>query len=285
MPGGGDDAFVFTLRHDTWSLTAELTDPYGVPDEDGGEFGKAVALSAAGSMALVAGTAGNSGTSAIYVFMLQHGSWSRTAELTAPGAGPDSGFGSSLALSASGSTALVGAPMVHSQTGAVYVFTLRSATWSRTAELTASHGTQYDNFGQSVALSGAGRTALVSAPSYVLATGAAFVFTLRSGSWSQDTELTASDAAPGDELGSALALSANGGTALAGSIYHDSSTGSAYVFTEYRGAWSRTAELTAARGARGSEFGSALALSATGSTALIAAPARNAGVVYVFTKR
>jgi len=273
---GSGDAFVFALRHGTWSQTAELT--------AGGHLGVPVALSATGSTALIAGALGNSDTPAIYVFTLSHGRWSQTAELTAASAGSDSDFGYSLAVSANGSTVLVGAPWAQSQTGAAYVFTLRHGSWSQTAELHALHAEQYESFGQSVALSGPGSMALVAAPTYVLGTGAAFVFTLRGSSWSRATELTASDAAPRDELGSAVALSANGSTALAGAIFHDTDTGSAYVFTEDRGTWSQTAELAAAHGAHGIEFGTSLALSATGGTALIAAPVQNAGVVYVFTR-
>ena len=54
--------------------------------------------------------------------------YSQQAELTASGAAPDDGFGDSVALSASGSTALAGAPARNPGTGAAYVFTLRHGT-------------------------------------------------------------------------------------------------------------------------------------------------------------
>jgi hypothetical protein len=90
--------------------------------------------------------------------------------------------------------------------------------------------------GSSVALSALGTTALVGAPVRNTGTGAAYVFTLRRGTWSQTAELTASDAAPGDEFGYSLALSALGTTALVGAPVRNTSTGAAYVFTESRGA-------------------------------------------------
>lgn len=145
-------------------------------------------------------------------------------------------FGQSVALSASGRTALVGAPVRNTGTGAAYVFTLRHGIWSRTAVLTASGGAQFDEFGSSVALSASGRTALVGAPGRNKDTGAAYVFTLRRGTWSRTAELTASDAAPGDEFGYSLALSALGTTALAGAPFRNTSTGAVYVFTKGRGA-------------------------------------------------
>ena len=101
---------------------------------------------------------------------------------------------------------------------------------------TAPHGAPGDDFGQSVALSARGGTALAGLYGRNPFTGAAYVFTLRRGAWSRTAELTASDAAPGDEFGYSLALSALGGTALAGAPFRHTSTGAAYVFTPGRGA-------------------------------------------------
>ena len=70
--------------------------------------------------------------------------------------------------------------------------------YTQTGELTASDGAPGYEFGYSVALSALGTTALVGAWGNNSNTGAAYVFTLRGGTWSQTGELTASDAAPGD---------------------------------------------------------------------------------------
>ena len=121
--------------------------------------------------------------------------YSQQAKLTASGAMPRGEFGLSVALSALGTTALVGAPVRNTGTGAAYVFTLRRGTWSQTAVLTASHGAPFDDFGRSVALSARGSTALVGAPGRNKDTGAAYVFTLRRGTWSQTAVLTASHGA------------------------------------------------------------------------------------------
>jgi hypothetical protein len=281
-PGGTGAVYVFTLRHGTWSRTAKLTASHGVP---GGNFGQTVALSATGSTALVGAPFGIADAGIVYVFTLRRGTWSQTAELTGSDAAPGSEFGYSLALSATGTTTLAGAPLSHSQAGSVYVFTLRHGTWSQTAELTASHGPQFDDFGQSVALSGPGGTAVAGAHN-TIDIGAAYVFTLRRATWSQTAELTASDAAPGNAFGYSLALSATGGTVLAGAPYRSKDTGAVYVFTLRRGAWSQTAELTASDAAPGSQFGYSLALSATGGTALAGAPYRatGTGAAYVFTE-
>ena len=107
-----------------------------------------------------------------------------------------------------------------------------SAGYAQQAVLTASGG----QFGQSVALSALGSTALAGLYGRSPFTGAAYAFTFRRGTWSRTAELTASDAAPGDEFGYSVALSALGSTALAGAPFRNTSTGAVYVFTKGRGA-------------------------------------------------
>lgn len=108
------------------------------------------------------------------------GGYSRQAELTGP-ATMKGGFGSSVALSAGGRTALVGTSSLNGVAGAVYVFTRRGGTWSQTGELTASGPASGNQFGTSVALSAGGSTALVGAIGYNSYAGAGYVFTPGSG--------------------------------------------------------------------------------------------------------
>ena len=282
-PGRNKDtgaAYVFKLRRGTWSQTADLTASHGARLD---EFGFSVALSATGTTALAGAIGRHSEAGAAYVFTLRRGTWSPTAQLTASDAAPGDGFGQSVALSALGSTALAGAPLRHSDTGAAYVFTFRHGTWSQTAELTGATG---DGFGFSVGLSARGSTALAGAPFHQTGTGAAYVFTLRRGTWSRTAVLAASHGAPGDGFGQSVALSALGSTALAGAFGRNPYTGAAYVFTLRRGTWSPTAQLTASDAAPGDEFGYSVALSARGTTALAGAPFRNTstGAAYVFTE-
>ena len=245
--------------------------------------------------------------------------YSQQPELAASDAASGDEFGWSVALSAQGTTALIGAPFRDTGAGAAYVFTLRRNAWSQAAELTTAGASDTpmirpgmgrnsyigakvirsadvccgspppsgDQFGWSVALSAQGRTALVGAPNGDTGTGAAYVFTLRWGAWSQAGDLTASDAASGDQFGWSVALSAQGSMALAGARGHNSGTGAAYVFTLRWGAWSQAGDLTASDAASGDQFGSSVALSNPGTTALIGAPSRDTGTgaAYVFTLR
>jgi hypothetical protein len=242
-----------------------------------------VALSADGNTALVGSQGNNQYTGAAYVFVRGGDSWSQQQELTASGGATNDYFGYSVALSADGSTALVGAYGVQGFTGAAYVFG-RGSSWSQQQKLTASDGAIHDDFGYSVALSGDGSTALVGTPLKNGSTGTAYMFVRPGGSWDQQQELTANDGVANDYLGYSVALSGDGNTALVGAPLRNGNTGAAYVFALNGGSWDQQQELTANDGAVADSLGYSVALSSDGNTALIGAfGANNAtGAAYVF---
>jgi hypothetical protein len=200
------------------------------------------------------------------------------AKLTAPGGVTGSDFGNSVAIS--GSTAVVGAPIENSATGAAYVFVHSGSTWLQQAKLTASDGVAGDRLGSSVAISGS--TVVLGAYFKNSGTGAAYVFTRSGSTWSQRTELTASDGVSGDDFGYSVALS--GTTTVIGAFAHNSDAGAAYVFTGSGSSWTQKAKLTASNGGENDEFGFSVAIS--GSTAVVGAPNTNSltGETYVFTR-
>jgi hypothetical protein len=76
------------------------------------------------------------------------------------------------------------------------------------AKLTASDATENDNFGSSVAISG--DTVVVGAYKDNHAgtgSGSAYIFTLSGGVWTQQSKLTASDAAANEHFGVSVAIS------------------------------------------------------------------------------
>ena len=272
---------------------AELT---GLGAGGGDEFGYSVAIS--GDTALV-GARGHTvdafeNAGAVYVYTRLGTTWSQQAELDTPDAAPFDNFGYSVALS--GDTALIGAcgQTVDAQAdaGTAYVFTRSGTTWSQQAELNAADAAADDEFGMSVALSG--DTALIGAPEKTVAgktlAGAAYVFSRSGASWSQQTELTAADAAGSATFGRSVALS--GDTALIGApqmvVDTKSFAGAAYVFDGSGASWSPQPELTASDAADNDGFGYSLALS--GDTALIGAPGKavsgnhSAGAAYLFAR-
>ncbi len=225
------------------------------------------------------------------------------AKLT--GAGEERGegrFAASVALSADGDTALVGAPGDDNGAGAAWLFTRSGSTWTQQGpKLTGGEtgGGAADceieepgeeepgecGFGKSVALSGDGGTALVGAPGASGNLGAVWVFTRSESGWTQQgPALMGGDEQLKGHFGRSLALSGDGNTALIGAPGDAGYAGAAWVFTRSGTTWSEQLKLTSAEsGAIG--FGRSVALSGDGATALIGAPgaAARAGAAWVFT--
>ena len=262
-------AYVFVRSGTAWSQQAKLT---AATVASNGGFGDAVALS--GSTVAVGAEGTNQAPGDVFVFVRSGTSWSQETELTALDGTSGDHFGIGVAIS--GTTMVTGADGKNSDTGVAYAFPLPAPQ----AELTAPGGAAGDQFGYSVAI--AGSTAVVGAPSGNSGTGAAYVF-LRSGTtWSQQTELTASGGAAGDQFGSSVAIT--GSTAVVGAPSGNSGTGAAYVFLRSGTAWSQQAELTASDGRFGDQFGHSVAIS--GFTAFVGAPAANSndGEAYPFVR-
>jgi len=212
--------------------------------------------------------------------------WSQQQELTASDGGTYDDFGYSVAVS--GGTAVISATQKtvgsNSDQGSVYVFVLSGTTWTQQAELTASDGVANDHFGTAVSISG--DTVLIGATVRNTLTGVAYVFVRSGTTWSQQAELTASDAATLNDFGAAVSVS--GDTAVIGAPERNSSTGAAYIFVRSGTAWSQQAELTASDGAAANSFGGAV--SVDGQTAVIGASGHevgsntNQGAAYVFVQ-
>ena len=80
------------------------------------------------------------------------------SKLTPTSPSGNGGFGWSVALSADGKTALVGAPHENEDAGAAWIFTRTGSSWTEQAKLTPSDETGAGLFGSSVALSSDGRS-------------------------------------------------------------------------------------------------------------------------------
>jgi hypothetical protein len=110
---GGGAAYLYVASDGTWpsAPTATFAGPSGAP----GEYGTSVALSANGQVALVGAPGSGPGASddgAAYLYVELGGSWPSTPTVTFPGpVGAGTRLGSSVALSANGQVAMVGAPV------------------------------------------------------------------------------------------------------------------------------------------------------------------------------
>ena len=247
-----------------------------------GGFGASVAVSSDGNTALI----GDDG-SAAQIFTRSGSTWTQQAELTGAGDSANGEFGDSVALSANGETALVGDPADNGHVGAAWVFTRSDSTWTQQAELTGAGETGEGEFGNSVALSADGSTALIGGWSNYDEAGAAWVFTRSGSSWSQQgAKIFANDESEYERsfFGASVALSANGNTALIGGWGDSDDQGAAWVFTRSGSTWTQQGNKLMVGGNKG-WFGYSVALSEDGNTALIGAPqATEYGAAWVFTR-
>jgi hypothetical protein len=147
--------------------------------------GFSVALSAEGNTAIVGGPTDkciSSGcTGAAWVYTRSGGVWTQQgSKLVAADTVGSAGQGGSVALSADGNTAIVGANTGNPQTGAAWVFTRCRGVWTQQgSKLVGTGAVGLAEQGVSVALSADGNTAIVGGPTDGVPhslTGAAWVF-------------------------------------------------------------------------------------------------------------
>ncbi len=252
---------------------------------------------------------------AVYVFTRSSGAWRQQAYVKASNGGINDWFGYSVALSADGNTLAVGAIGESSnatgidgdelnnaavRAGAAYVFTRTGSTWRQRAYLKASNTVQEALFGVSVTISADGNTLAVGANDNSSATGidgdqmstaaagsgAAYVFTRRGITWSQQAYVKASNTDALDRFGRSLGLSADGNTLAVGAetersgatgINGDQSSdaaiqaGAVYVFTRSGTSWSQQAYIKASNAQADDFFGSSLSVSSDGNTLAVSA--------------
>jgi hypothetical protein len=188
-------------------------------------------------------------------------------------------FGYTVAIS--GNTAVVGAPYKNTGRGEAYVFVNNGTGWVQQGPpLLASDGVTSDFFASSVAVSGT--TILLGTPNRSSNRGVVYVFGLVGGTWTQLAELTASNAAAGDDFGNSVALS--GTTAVIGAFHKASTAGAAYVFTGSGSVWQQTQQLTTPADATpNGAFGASVAIDPGATTIVVGGTfVSGAGAAYVF---
>ena len=234
-----------------------------------------------------------------------------TIYVKASNSGANDLFGQSVALSSDGNTLAVGAygegsaatgingnqaDNSASFSGAVYVFTHTTGTWSQQAYIKASNSEANDWFGYSVALSSDGNTLAVGAfeedsaatgingnqvDNSATDSGAVYVFTRTAGIWNQQAYVKASNTDANDGFGLFISLSSDGNTLAVPSYMEGSAAtgingnqadntapvaGAVYVFTRTAGTWAQQAYVKASNTDANDRFGQSVALSSDGNT-------------------
>jgi hypothetical protein len=263
------------------------------------EQGSSVAISSNGDTALVGAPADNGFKGAAWVYVRSGTAWTQQAKLEGKVASTLAHQGASVALSADGNTALIGAPedtgKAEEYYGAAYVFTREGTTWSEQKKLVATTGaTTKGAQGSSVSLSANGNTALVGAMDneYPTAPGAAFVFARSGSTWTQqDGALIGVHRGGLVQEGTSVALSADGRTAVIGGPREEGPSatpeeGGAWVFTESGSGWKEQTQLPTGTGAGiQTGAGQSVAVSGDGSTVLVGGPGYDEalGTAWVYT--
>jgi len=221
--------------------------------------------------------------------------------LPAEGMSSEAMLGFSVALSADGKTAIVGAPNNGgSGVGAAWVFTRVGDEWQQQAVLTGEEpgGTglpcgeekglegEVCGFGRSVSLSADGNVALVGSPRNKEHLGAAWVFTRAGSTWTRDQRLTGSGELGSAHFGRSVALSGDGTTAIVGGASDASGHGAAWVFASSGDEFTQQKKITAPPGSGEAFFGASVALSRNGNVAIVGGPGRNSstGAAWVFNR-
>jgi hypothetical protein len=283
--------WVFTHSSTGWSQQAGPLAPNDASPSDGVlDFGAAVSLSSNGDTLLITGPADSNYTGAAWIFTRSSGVWSQHGgKLALSGDVGPLGYsqqGGWAALSANGDTAMVGQYGDNSFSGAVWAFVRSGATWKQQGNPLTISETDTD-FGASVALSADGNTALLGATNDDSGVGAAYVFTRSAGAWTQQSKLIGTGAVGVAWQGYAVALSADGATALVAGPWDNNQTGALWVFTRSGDAWTQQGnKLVASNTSTPAQMGDSVALSANGRIALAGGwlNAEEAGGGWVFAR-
>lgn len=279
-------AYVFIKSGTAWIQQAKLVASDG---ESGDHFGRSVAIE--GDLAVVGSWQDDNergaAAGAAYIYKLNTGNWQQHTKLIAVDGQQGDRFGSAVTLG--GGRVLVGAANGgFFGEGAAYVFSAAGSVWNQDAKLSAAVAGLSDGFGTTLAIDGA--TAVIGAPLHDNASsideGAAYIFEEENGQWIERATLTASTGASGFEFGSSVDIV--GGEVVVGARGADNQQGALFISAKTATGWTERTILTAADGAPGDAFGSAMAF--TGIDIIVGAPEQanvngdDAGAVYLFNR-
>ena len=270
---GAGAAWIFTRGNGVWSQQGNKL--VGTGAVGAAHQGFSVAISADGNTAIVGGNTDDSRAGSAWVFARSGSVWSQQGpKLVGTGAIGGAQQGTSVAISADGSTAIVGGEGDNEYAGAAWVFTRTGGVWSQQGSKLTATDAAVSYQGHSVAISADGNTAIVGASGADDNAGAAWIFTRIGWMWSQQGDkLIGTGNAGRASQGTSVALSGDGNTALIGGPNDNSGGGAAWVFTRSNGVWAQQGDKLVGRNAAGAlQQGFSVAISADGETAIIGGP-------------
>lgn len=280
---------VYRFENDTWTLSSELS-PANSHNQD--QFGHVARISDQLAQYILISNPkdemANGDLGSVHMFTY-FGGYIETSQVNANEWTQDDYFGTSVSIS--GNRALVGAPGDNEfgfDSGSAYIYEWLEGQWQLMAKLQSDDLHPRQEFGHSVSLSG--DRALVGAPQDSqdeTFSGAAYIFDLIDGDWTQSQKLKASHPRFRANFGDSVSL--DGNRALIGA-YRDGEAGqyagAAYVFELNQGHWVETEKLLAATTTIGDFFGVSVSLDndkAVIGSSSDSTQGNDSGSVYVFT--
>jgi hypothetical protein len=273
------EVYVFKRLDAVWTQMETLT---ASDSAAGDNFGRFLALSGDGRTALVGAPDKDSHAGAAYVLTGLGTDFLERKKLIASDTAAFDTFGVSVALSSDGTTALVGS---RKNFGAAYVFTRSDTDWTEQQILKAPDEKAGSSFGDSVALSGDGKYALVGAHGMDSFLGAAYVFPRSNKGWGNPQKLPTSALQRYASFGQAVALSSDGSEALVGAPgFPQYSSGAAYLYARTDESWAEVHDLPLSTDKfKYSQFGSSVALSGDGRALQVGQDTQNSGQVAAYS--
>ena len=265
------------------------------------EQGFSVAISADGNTAIAGSDKDSNGIGAVSVYTRNKNIWTRQGtKLAGTGAVGSAAQGYSVAVSADGNTFIEGGVGDNGFTGAAWIFTrAMNGVWTQQGNKLVGTGSIVVNGatpeqGYSVSISADGNTAIIGGRRDNNYIGAAWIFTRNNGVWNEQQKIIPTgyistadhQGTPlylGVDIGTSVAISADGNTALLGGPRDNNDTGAVWVYTRNGNTWLQQSKLIGTGGTRsfygGIQQGTSAAISADGSTVIIGGPFDTDGVI------
>jgi hypothetical protein len=222
-------AYIFEQVNNQWVQQTKLLPTDGT---EGDQFGTTVAIN--GNL-LIIGAPNNdvNGTDSgsAYIFEKTNNQWTQKTKLIPTDGTEGDQFGNSVAID--GYVIIVGKHFDSYNgwdSGSAYIFEKTNNQWTQKTKLIPNDGEEYDEFGNSVAISE--NTILIGAvrnDDNGWDSGSAYIFEKTNNQWTQKTKLIPSDGAEDDEFG--ISVSIDNNTAIIGSQKINNE--SAYIFKKF----------------------------------------------------
>src|ERR1035437_4990388 len=180
--------------------------------------------------------------------------------------------GSSVSISADGSTAVVGGPNDNSYAGATWVFIRSGEVWKQQGGKLVDTAFKDSDQGSSVSISSDGNTIITGGANDNDGIGAAWIYVRKDGVWMQQGNKLVGTGAEGNNAyqGCSVAISSDGNTAVVGGKNDKGNVGAVWIFTRTNGIWSQQGnKLVGTGGEKDPQQGRSVAISSDGNTVAV----------------